>query len=72
MTTNTSQGWVNPIARIKRRVGWRDAVGGQPQNGVEGRHWVEAPVEAEDVFVEVGLQMVLGDGSVVRAENPGL
>ena len=45
-------------------------MGGQAQNGIECSHWVEAPVEAEYVLVEVGLQMVLGDSAMVGSEDP--
>lgn len=47
-------------------------MGGQPQNGIERRHRIESSVEPEDVFVEIRLQVVLGDGPMMRAENPRL
>ena len=47
-------------------------MGSNPKNRVERRHRVEPAVESVLVFVEVGLQVVVGDGSVVRAHDPRL
>ena len=60
-----------PLARVEAGVGRRDRPRGQAEQAVEARHRVEPPVEAEDVLVQVGLQMMLA-GAVVRAEQPGL
>ena len=42
----------------------------ETQGRVEGRHWIETPVESEHKFVEVRRQ-VLMTHSVMRAEQPG-
>ena len=63
---------MNPIPGVKPRVRWRHAAGGKPQNRIESGHGVESPVEPEDVFIEIRLQMVLGDSAVMGPENPGL
>ena len=47
-------------------------MGRNPKNRVERGHRVEPAVESVLVFVEVGLQVVVGDGSVVRAHDPRL
>ena len=38
---------------------------------IDGRHWVEAPVESEDELVQVGRQMPSAD-AVVGAQEPSL
>ena len=61
---------MNPIPGVKPGVSWRHAAGGKPQNGIESGHGVESPVEAEDVFIEIRLQMVLGDSTMMGSKNP--
>ena len=57
--------------RVQFLVGRRDRMGREPEDRVEGGHGVEAPIEAENVLVEVGLKVVLAD-SVVRPVQPRL
>lgn len=47
--------WVNPRTVIKRIVGWCFGMRSQAEDGVEGRHWVETPVETERELVEIRL-----------------
>lgn len=46
-----------PFARIEMGVGRRYRPGGQPEYGVERRHRIEAAIEPEHVFVQIGLQV---------------
>jgi hypothetical protein len=46
-------------------------VGGDPENGVKRRHRVEATIETEHVFVEVGLQVFGLDTAMMRSLDPG-
>jgi len=68
----TSRDGVNPIPGVKGLVSWRHASGSEPQHGIESGHRIEAPVEPENIFIEVRLQMMLGDGAMMGPENPGL
>ena len=54
--------------RISRRNGPRR----NPQNGVEGIHWVETAVKTKHEFIEVGLQMTRFDAAVMSAFYPRL
>jgi len=59
------------LPSVQLFVGRRDRMRRQPQHRIEGGHRVEAPVEAENVLVEVGLQ-VLRAHPVVRPGEPRL
>src|SRR5579859_5739139 len=72
MTTSSSRGRMPPLARVELRVGRRNDAGGDPQDGIERVHRIEAPVEAEDVLVQVGLEVLRFDTAVMRAVEPGL
>ena len=61
---------MSPFTRIKLRVSRRNRVGGEPQNGVKCRHRVEPTIEAEHVFVEIGLQMLGLDTTMMRPPDP--
>src|SRR5450631_3866666 len=67
-----ARGRMFPLARIKLRVSRWHRARRQSKNGVECRHWVEAPVKTENIFIEIGLEMIRGDPPVMRAENPRL
>jgi hypothetical protein len=41
--------------RVKLRVSRRNGMSGDPQNGVKRRHRIEAAIEPEHIFVQVGL-----------------
>ena len=71
-TTTTLRGGMNPVPGVKCRIGRRHAADGKPQHGIESGHRVKPPVEPEDVFIEIRLQVVLGNGPMMRAENPRL
>jgi hypothetical protein len=47
-------------------------MGCDPQNGMNRRHRIEATIEAEHVFVEVGLQVLWLDTTMMRALDPSL
>ena len=59
-----------PLPRIQGVVRRRHRPSREAKDGIESRHRIPSPVEAEDVLVEVGLKVVLGDGSVVGAHDP--
>src|SRR3984893_18315577 len=63
---------VCPLPRIKMRISWRDSPRRNPQNGVEGIHWIEAAVESKYELIEVGLQMTGLDTAVMGAIDPRL
>ena len=42
------------------------------EQGAEGVERVEAPIEAEHIFVEIGLEVMLGDIAVIGPKNPRL
>jgi hypothetical protein len=63
---------VRPFPGVKLRVSRRNGPRRNPQNGVEGVHWVEAAIETEYEFIEVGLQMTRFDPAVVSAIDPCL
>lgn len=46
------------LPSVQFLVGRRDRVRRQPEHGIEGGHGVEAAVEAKNVLVEVGLQVL--------------
>ena len=62
---------MNPVPGVERGISRRHAADGKPQHGIEGSHWVKPSVEPEDIFIEIRLQMVLGDSAVMGPENPG-
>lgn len=70
MSTSPTSNRMVPLAGIQRLVSRRNRLCRQSEDGIEGRHRVKAAIEAEDEFVEVGLQMVLGDGTVMSAHDP--
>jgi len=47
--------WVRSLPRIKLRVSRWNCACGEAQHGIEGRHRIEASVEAKYVFVQVRL-----------------
>ncbi len=59
------------LPSVQLLVGRRDRARRQPEHRVERGHWVEAPIEAENVLVEVGLQ-VLRAHPMVRSREPRL
>jgi hypothetical protein len=63
---------VSPFPGVKLRISRWDGPRRNPQNGVEGIHWVEAAVEAKYELVEVGLQMMRLDPAMVGAIDPRL
>jgi hypothetical protein len=63
---------VSPLPRIKLSVSRRDGPRRDPQNRVERIHWVEATVEAKYEFIEVGLQMIRLDSTMMCAVDPRL
>ena len=67
----TSSRRVDPLAVVERCVGGWHGVRRKAQDRVERCHRVESPVEAEDILVEVCLQMLLAD-AVVCAKQPCL
>jgi hypothetical protein len=56
---------VFPVTRVKRFVGRWGCVCRKAQYRIECCHGVKPAVEPIDVFVEVGLKVVLGDGAVI-------
>ena len=60
-----------PFPRIKLRVSRRDGVGSDPQNRVKRRHRIEAAIEPEHIFVEVGLQVLRFDTAMMCSLDPG-
>ena len=64
--------WMIALATVECRIGGRHEANGETEYGVERSHRVEAAVEAEDVLVEVCLQMLRLDTAVVRPQEPGL
>jgi hypothetical protein len=63
---------VYPLPGIKLRIGRGNGPRRDPQNRVEGIHWIEAAVETKHEFIEVSLQMTRFDPSMVSAVNPCL
>ena len=61
-----------PVARIKLVVSCGSRAGRNPQNRVERGHGVEAPIEPENILVQISLQMVMSDGPMMGAQNPRL
>ena len=49
---------------IKFGIGWGNDVASNAKQGAEGVEWVEAAVEAERKFVEIGLQVLRADAVV--------
>jgi hypothetical protein len=69
-TTSTSLRGVLPFPRVKLRIGWGNRAGGDPENRVKGRHRIIPAIEPEDVFVEIGLQMLGFDTAMMRPLDP--
>jgi hypothetical protein len=63
---------VYPFPGIKLRISRRNGPGRNPQNGVEGIHWIEATVETEYEFIEIGLQMTRLNSTMMSAIDPRL
>jgi hypothetical protein len=61
---------MHPLPRVKLRVSRRQRARSESQNRVERRHRVEPPVEAKHVFVQIRLQVVGRDTTVVSTKNP--
>lgn len=61
--------WVLPLSAIQIRVGGSPLAQRQSEDGVEGRHRPEPPVEAKDVLVEVRLEVLRRD-AVAGPEQP--
>ena len=61
-----------PSARVKLLVRRGSGLRSQSQNRVEGIHWVEPAVKAEDVLVEIRLQVLRLDTPMVCPEKPRL
>jgi hypothetical protein len=51
-------------------VGGGRALGAEPKQGLEGGHWGAAAVMAEDVLVEVDLQVGVADAAVGTGQEP--
>jgi hypothetical protein len=54
---------------VKLFVSWRFRSGSYPRHGVKREHWIEAPIESENVFVQVCLNVFFAD-TMVRADKP--
>src|ERR1700682_6458927 len=63
---------VSPFPGVKLRIGWRNGPRRNPQNGVEGIHWVETAVKPKYELVEVSLQMMRLNPAVMGAIDPRL
>ena len=66
------QAVVLPLAAIEAVIGRAFAVGANAQQRAERIERVEAAIEPEGKFVEVGLQMLRLNAPVVRALQPSL
>src|SRR5271170_3881697 len=75
-TTNSSRTVLSsrmlPLPRVKLGVSRRNGPRRYPQDGVECCHWVEPAIEPEDEFVEVGLQVLRLDATMMSAIEPRL
>ena len=61
-----------PVSAIEAVIGRAFAVCTNAEQRAEAVEWVEAPVKAEGKFVEVGLQVLGIDPSMVRPLQPSL
>jgi hypothetical protein len=60
-----------PRAVVQAAIGGADQIYADAQYGCEGRHRIEAAVEAEDEFIEVGRQMCAPSmGANLWGESP--
>src|ERR1035438_3374256 len=76
MIITTSSRWtrlsrVGPFPGVKLCVSRRDNPCRNPQNGVECSHRIEPSIEAEYIFIEVGLQMLWFNTTMMRSFDPG-
>jgi hypothetical protein len=62
---------VRPSPGVKLRVSRRDNPRRNPQNGVERGHRVEATIKTKHVLIEVGLQMLWFNATMMRSLDPG-
>jgi len=62
---------VLPLAGIYHVVGGAGGIAGDPEQGAESVEGIVPPVEAENEFVEVGLQMLMAH-AVMDPDQPGL
>jgi len=69
--TSFLQARMLPLPGIKLFVGRRARPGDQTKDRVKRRHRIKTAIKTKDIFVEVGLQVLGADGSVVGAEYPG-
>ena len=58
--------------RKNLRVRRRNGLHRQAQDRIKPRHWVEAPIETEDVLIQVRLQVLRLDTPVMRSHDPRL
>jgi hypothetical protein len=62
---------MDPPPGIKLSISWRNDPRGNPQNGVERGHRIEATIKTKYVLVEIGLQMLWFDTAMMRSLDPG-
>lgn len=60
-----------PFTVVQATIGWSDGVHADAQYGRKCRHRVEAAIEAEHKFIQIGRQALLAD-AMVGAHQPGL
>jgi hypothetical protein len=61
-----------PLPRIKLRVSRRYRASGDPENRIKRGHRVKPTIEAEHIFIEIGLQMFRLDTAMMRPFDPSL